>query len=145
MEDSRIEELIAEIRQAEDATVAQSRICGPPHLLLLMANRAGFLRIARACLEAILKPSREGTTQSLPVDLDGLEQSSADKRVHALVALQRMDNWPKSKEKPGRNPLSNQKGDRVALFGCAIVTIIFGTLFATGLKVWFEIIMGATR
>ena len=144
MENSRIEELIAELRQAEDATVAQARVSsGPPQFLFLMANRAGFLRIARACLEANLKPLREGTTQSLPVELDGLEQSSAEKGVHALVALHRMDNWPESTEEPGKNPRSNRKGDRIALFGCAIVTIIFGTLIATGLKVWFDMIVGA--
>jgi hypothetical protein len=144
MNDNQLQQLIDSLRELEQPEQCRSHIVvgRPANMIFITANQAGFIRIARACLEAASHPIEENDCRSEPVSLmTGDEQVMLGPHDLVFGYLQRMETWPEPNEFIKERESRARKADRMALLGCGFVIFLGCSLVAgiVSLFSWFGV------
>ena len=131
MDDQRINEIIAALREIEPPGESHSQIVRgvPAGYIFAAANRSGFISIARACLEAAVQPINEIDGRSKPITLpESHEQMFEGPHDLVLQSLQRMETWPEPLEIIEQRRRRTRASDRATMLGCVVAILLFVAL-----------------
>lgn len=144
MSDAKIQQLIELLKAIEQPEQCRSHtvVCKPGNMVFVTASRAGFIRIARACLEAAVQPIEENDCRSKSVEfMTGEEQVLQEPHDYTIGFFQRMETWPEPKEFIEERVRRGRKADRMVLFGCGLAIFLFCLLLVgfVSLFAWFGV------
>ena len=145
MEDTQIRDFIAQIAESNSDDLKSNIQKGhPPRMLFVTANRAALLGFASVFLEAAVSPIKDETSASRAVTLGKNHEQIADnpKKDFLFGFVRRFEAWPERADIIAARKARAWKNDRVALFGCGVVTLIVLFFLVSGFTYWLSIIFG---
>lgn len=108
--------------------------CSPPHMVGLIANRDGFLRLAALCLRAASAPIENDSEFSRPIEpCEQHEQIIAAKNDVVVGFARRREQWPETSAYIDSLVEARRRSDKFMLLGCAafIILVILGVVSLT--------------
>lgn len=142
MNDDRLIEIATSLEADAVDSKTQIKRCKPQHLVGLTANRAGFLRLAAACLRSAAEPIRHDDCRSKPVEISRPHDHIVDDDTDSVICfLQRMETWPEPNEHIEARKRRAHKNDGWALLTCGIIGFVLLFFIVAGVMSvisWFR-------
>ena len=152
MDDSQIcqmanslEEAVANCEKKSQVTAADKP---SPAWLIVSANRAGCLSLARAFLMAAVEPIEPDRFDSKPIHVpeDDMQIFSFEnKRDRIFLWFQRRETWPMPNGLVQRIVKEMRTGERLKLLGCAVFAFAMISLMVSGIVFWCMMLSGEIR
>ncbi len=128
MDDDAIRGIVARLEEAAPLGGAKIRITqhgGGPDESYIVANRAGYLRLAALFLQATVSPLDAERPEVLSIDAEGLFDENSDV---FLNWFERREDW--TQDSPYDS--SSRSSDWPCFLGCAVGALLIAMVFVAG-------------
>ena len=112
-------------------------------LLRVTGNREGLIDVALATLKAAVAPMVEKDGRSRPMAVSLSAGHAIDNPVDfTLCLVERIDDWPEPPEKTAERKKQVLQRDRIALLGCAVISILLFLIVYGAIAYWWSTLAG---